>query len=96
MNKNRRYDVDAILRDIEQGEVHRKIAEKYGCSKPYVDSLARRYGFSKSRALRQAKFPDGFALEFDREWRKVTGFLNEQVFKKEKAVDQAEQVAAQR
>ena len=90
MNKNRRYDVDAILRDIERGEVHRKIAEKYGCSKPYVDGLARRYGFSKIRGIGQAKFPDRFAMDFDREWRKVTGWFNEQIFKKEKAADAAE------
>ena len=95
MNVTRRYDVDSILRDIEQGDSYRRIADRYGCSRAYVGSLARRYGLSKSRALRQAKFPDGFALEFDREWRKVTGYLNEQIFKKRTA-DEAEQVAAQR
>ena len=96
MNVTRRYDVDGILDDIEHGEVHRKIAEKYGCSKPYVDGLARRYGLSKSRVVRPARYTDKFAIDFDREWRKVTGFLNEQIFKKEKAADAAEQVAAQR
>lgn len=90
MNVTRRYDVDSILRDIEQGDSYRRIADRYGCSRAYVGSLARRYGLSKSRALRQAKFPDGFALEFDREWRKVTGWFNEQVFKEKETADTAE------
>ena len=96
MNVTRRYDVDSILRDIEQGDSYRRIADRYGCSRAYVGSLARRYGLSKSRALRQAKFPDGFALEFDREWRRVTGWFNEQVFKEKETADTAEQMAAQR
>ena len=90
MNKNRRYDVDAILHDIKQGTVRQKIADKYGCSKSYIDELARLNGLSKARVVRPARYTDRFVMDFDREWRKVTGWFNEQIFKKEKAADAAE------
>ena len=96
MNVTRRYDVDSILRDIEQGDSYRRIAEKHGCSKPYVSGLARQHGLSKVGIPRPIRCSDKFVIEFDREWRKVTGWFNEQVFKEKETADEAEQVAAQR